>query len=87
MAPPGLKPIQKPMNDPRMKVRVVARQDLATSPSTTRGLIRALGAPEGQAFLHRQEDLSDPEEPDDCHDEVEALHEVGEPEGQAEVPR
>ena len=41
---------------------------------------------ERQALLHGEQDLPDPEEPDHRHDEVEALHELRDAEGQPELP-
>src|SRR5206468_7304607 len=42
---------------------------------------------ERQVLLHGQQDLADAEQPDDGHDEVEALHEIREAERHAELAR
>jgi hypothetical protein len=42
-------------------------------------------AGEGQAFLHRQQDLADAEQADHGDQEVEAAHQVGDAEGQAQL--
>src|SRR5207245_10339174 len=58
---------------------VVSRQDLprVEDHAEIHPRPRAL---ERQALLHGQQDLADAEQPDDGHDEVEALHEIREAE-------
>src|SRR5216683_4374683 len=63
---------------------IVARQYLPRLPDHLRVHLR-LHPAEGQPLLHREQDLADAEEADDGHDEVEALHQLGDPEGQAEL--
>src|SRR5213082_3882091 len=43
------------------------------------------GAAEGQALLNREEDLADAEEADHRDDEIEALHQIGDPEGHPQL--
>ena len=49
-------------------------------------MIFALAALEREALLEREQDLADAEEADHRDQEVEALQEVGEPEGQPQLP-
>src|SRR4029453_17566233 len=62
----------------------VARQDLPRLPHDARIDPRS-DTLEGQSLLHGQQDLADPEEADDRHDEVEALHQLRDAERQAEL--
>ena len=43
-------------------------------------------APEAQALFHRQQDLADAEQADHRDQEVEAVEQFGEAEGQAQLP-
>ena len=87
VAPPGLKPIQKPMNDAADERPRVAGQDLPGLPAPPAGS-SGPGRPGSASPSSTVRRISPiPKSPMHRHDEVEALHEVGEAEGQAQLRR